>query len=131
MKIYFDDALFKRALNMIKDGYDCKDIYKDLERIEQAKANVYSYSGVSLACQLDQELRRKYDNIDVMLKIANSMQSNSFLQPLPQDGQTHSAEEVAISNLEQDRCGILCDTIVKKGLAQSIKHCIKDIKRGE
>lgn len=85
---------------------------------------MYSCMGVFLADQLDQELRDKYDTINVMLNIADTMQSHPLLTASPQGRQICSAEDKVISNLEQDRCGILCDIAVKKELAQSIKDCI-------
>lgn len=131
MNIHFDEVLFEKALKIIKDAHDCADVLCDLERIKQAEAGVYSYIGVFAADQLDQELRNKYDAIDKMLDIADTMQSNLILSPAPQNEPIRSAEELAISKLEQDRCGILCDTIVKKKLAKNIESCIKEIKWGE
>lgn len=93
-----------------------------IDRIEQAKANVYSCDGVFAAGRLDQELRQKYPTIDVMLSIANTMRSNPLAPP--QVGKIHSEEEKAISNLQQDYCGILCDVAVKKGIKQNIGDCI-------
>ena len=127
MQIYFDEALFEKALETIKDARDYADVLRDLERIKQAEANVNSYMGVFLADQLSRELRDKYETIGLMLNIADNMRSNPLLPLSPQDGQICSAEEAAISNLEQDRCGILCDTIVKKGLTQNIRNCIKSV----
>lgn len=85
-----------------------------------------SYGGVFAAAQLDRELREKYPMIDVMLDIANTMYSNPLLPP--QDRQAHSEEERAISNLQQDYCGIICDTAVKKGVKQGIKDCIMSVE---
>lgn len=93
----------------------------DLNRILQAKANLHAvYGGVSVANQLDRELRQKYPAIDMMLDFANAM-----LPPSPQTSKICSAEDSVISNLDQDYYGILCDTAVKKGLVRSIKDCIE------
>lgn len=123
--IVFYNGLFEKTLEVMKKAHDCVDILRDLDRIVQAKANVYSYGGIFAADQLDRELRQKYPMIDVMLNIADTMRSNPLF--LPQDGQTRSEEEKAISNLQQDYCGILCDTAVKKGIKQSVKDCIEDV----
>lgn len=123
--ITFYDGLFTKTLEIMKEAHDCADILHDLDRIGQAKANVHSYGGVFAADQLDRELRQKYPMIDVMLNIADAMRSNPLFPP--QDGQARSEEEKAVSNLQQDYCGILCDTAVKKGVKQSIKDCIKDV----
>ena len=123
--ITFYDGLFAKTLEIMKEARDCADILRDLDRIGQAKANVYSYGGVFAADQLDRELRQKYPTIDVMLNIADTMRSNPLFPP--QDRQTCSEEERAISNLQQDYCGILCDVAVKKEVKKSIKDCIKDV----
>lgn len=105
---------------MIKESYDCVDILQDLNQIEQAKANLYSgYGAVIAADQLDRKLRQKYPTIDMMLNIATAM-----LPPSPQASRIRSEVDQAIASLNQDYCGILCDTAVKKGLSKSIKDCI-------
>ena len=123
--ITFYDGLFAKTLEIMKEAHGCADILRDLDRINQTTAKVYSYGGVFAADQLDRELRQKYPMIDVMLNIADNMRSNSLFPP--QDGPARSKQEKAISNLQQDFCGILCDTAVKKGMKQSIKDCIKDV----
>ena len=112
-------------MEFIKEAKDCADILNDLNRIEQAKANVYFDGGLLTADQLDRELRRKYPTIDKMLDIANAMRHNSPLPSSPQTGQTRSAEDIAISNLEQDRCGIICQVALKKEIVQNIKDIIR------
>lgn len=124
--INFYDGLFAKTLEIMKEAHDCADVLHDLDRIERAKANVNSYGGVFAAAQLDRELREKYPMIDVILDIANTMYSNPLLPP--QDRQARSEEERAISNLQQDYCGIICDTAVKKGVKQSIKDCIMSVE---
>ncbi len=119
--IHFFSTIQNRALEIIKEARDCADVLRDLNRIEQARENLYSVCGaVSAANQLNRELRQKYPAIDLMLDFANTM-----LPPSPQDSQIFSEEDRAASNLKQDYCGILCDTAVKKGLAHSIKDCIE------
>lgn len=125
MIVFYDD-LFAKTWETIKEAHDCTDILRDLDRIGQAKANVYAYGGVLAADQLDQELRQKYPTIDVMLRVADTMRTNPLLPP--QTGRPLSAEETAISNLQQDYCGILCDMAVKKGIKKSIKDCIESVK---
>lgn len=123
--IQFYDGLLVKTLETIKEAYDCVDILCDLDRIERAKANVYSCGGIFTADQLDRELREKYPAINAMLNIADAMLSNPLLPPRVR--QIRSSEEIAVANLQQDYCGILCDTAVKKGLKQSIKDCIKSV----
>lgn len=123
--ITFYDGLFAKTLEIMKEAHDCADILHDLDRIGQAKANVYSYGGAFAADRLDQELRQKYPMIDVMLNIADTMCSNPLFSP--QSGQNRTMEEAALASLQQDYCGILCDVAVKKGVKKSIKDCIKDV----
>lgn len=119
--IHFSSAIQNRALEIIKEGYDCADVLRDLNRIEQAKTNLYTIGeGVSAADKLDRELRQKYPAIDKMLELANTMRL-----PSPQTPKIRAEEEQAIVNLNQDYWGILCDTTVKKGLAKGIKDCIE------
>lgn len=121
--IHFDEKLFAKAIEVIKEAYYCADIRRDLDKIEHAKANTYFCGGILAANQLDQELRDKYPTINVMLNIANAMRSNPL--PMPQTGQTYSEEEEAISNLQRDYCGILCDTAVKKEVVREMKQLIR------
>ena len=121
--IHFYSTIQSKTLEIIKEAHDCADVLLDLNRIEQAEANLYNpYIGVSAADQLDRELRRKYPTIDKMLDLANTL-----LPPSPQASNIRSEEDRALSNLNQDYCGILCDTAVKKGLARSIKDCIESV----
>lgn len=124
--INFYDGLFVRILEIMKQAHDCADILRDLERIQQAKANIYSYGDVFAADQLDRELRQKYPMIDVMLNTAQAMRSSLLLPP--QSGWNCTMEEAAISSLQQDYCGILCDVAVKKGVKESIKDCIMSVE---
>ena len=121
--IHFYSTIQSKTLEIIKEAHDCADILQDLNRIEYAKANLYTvYGGVFAADQLDRELRKKYPTIEKMLDLANTM-----LPPSPQASNIRSEEDRAISSLNQDYCGILCDTAVKKGLAKRIKDCIESV----
>ena len=120
--IHFYDNIVAKTLEIIKEAHDCADILCDLSRIEQAKANVNLYGGVSAAHQLDKELREKYSCIDAMINFANTM-----LPQVPQSEKTCSPSEAAVSNLTQDYYGILCDTAVKKEVVREIKQFIRFI----
>lgn len=121
--IHFFSAIQNSTLEIIKEARDCADVLRDLSQIEQAKANLFGgYGAVFGANQLDRELRKKYPTIDMMLDIANTM-----LPPSPQVSRIRSEVDQAIANLNQDYCGILCDTAVKKGLVKSIKDCIESV----
>lgn len=121
--IHFFSTIQNSTLEIIKEARDCADVLQDLSKIAQAKANLSTgYGAVLAADQLDRELRQKYPTIDMMLDIANTM-----LPPSPQASRIRSEVDQAIASLNQDYCGILCDTAVKKGLAKSIKDCIESV----
>lgn len=121
--IHFFSTIQNRTLEIIKETWDCTDVFRDLSQIEQAKANLsIGYGALLAANQLDRKLRQKCPTIDKMLDIANAM-----LPPSPQASTTRSEVDQVIANLNQDYCGILCDTAVKKGLAHSIKDCIESV----
>lgn len=71
--IHFYPELVAKIEKIIKDAHDCADIFCDLNRIEQVKANVNFYGNVLASEQLDRELREKYPLIDKMLNFANTM----------------------------------------------------------
>lgn len=120
--IYFYDELVAKTLETIKEAHDCAGILHDLNRIDQAIANIRLCGGCAPAYQLDKDLRRKYPCIDSMVAVANSMPV-----PAPQIKKTYSVSEAIVSNLKQDHYGILCDTALKKGLVHDIKEFIKSV----
>lgn len=120
--IHFYPELVAKIEEIIKDAHDCANIFCDLNRIEQAKANVNLYGNVLAAEQLDRELREKYPLIDKMLNFANTM-----LPPVPQGRKSYSPSEAAVSNLTQDYYGILCDTAIKKEMIRNAKEFIKSV----
>lgn len=72
--IHFFSTIQNSAFEIIKEARDCADVLRDLNQIEQTKANLSAgYGAVVAANQLDRELRQKYPTIDVMLDIAAAM----------------------------------------------------------
>lgn len=51
--IYFYDNLVEKTVETIKEAYDCADILKDLNRINQTIRNIKLYGNWSAAVQLD------------------------------------------------------------------------------
>jgi hypothetical protein len=121
--IHFYDELVSKTLQSIKESYDFADVLNDLNRINQAIANVNLHGNWMAAYHLDQELRQKYPCINKMVDVANSM-----LIPAPQAKRMYSTSEAVMSDLNQDYYGILCDAALKKQLVRSIKEFIKDAK---
>ena len=120
--IYFYDDLVARTVETIKESHDCTDILNDLNRIDQAITNINLYGNLSVADQLDRELRHKYPCINNMVEFANFFSISE-----PRAKKKYSASEAALSNLEQDYFGILCDTAIKKQMVHSIKEFIKNV----
>ena len=125
--IHFYNELVARTVETIKEACDCTEILNDLKRIDQAITNINLRGNLSAADQLDRELRHKYSCINNMIEFANSIPISE-----PRLKKNYSASEAALSNLEQDYYGILCDTgrwfIVSKNLSKMwIKKSVRKI----
>ncbi len=120
--IHFYNELVARTVETIKEARDCTDILNDLKRIDQAITDINLCGNVSAADQLDRELRHKYPCINNMIEFANSIPVSELRLK-----KNYSASEAALSNLEQDYYGILCDTAIKKQMVHSIKEFIKNV----
>lgn len=115
--------------NLIKNGYftankvenDLFDVLNDLKSIEYVIYEVKSIENLQIARKLDKDLREKYPIINQMIAIANSFYNasiNSSTSPQPID---------AFENLKQDYYGILCDTLLKKQITNSIEQFIEKV----
>lgn len=115
-KIYFTEGLFENALQIIKESHDCLDVANDLKAIQNTIHNGSDFDAINL----DDYLRKKYPIIDTMLNIAYSMQA----RPGNSEATSQSPYKAM---LEQDRCGILCQTAIEKGLKQDLESCIDHV----
>ena len=107
--IHFKQNLTNQALSMIKEQKELSDVLSDLSRIEQAKNDLYTHDGIQRAQNLDSEMRKKYPIIDVMLNTANR-----FKPIVPANVRSAPMNEPEeMTRLQQDRCGIICDTLLK------------------
>ncbi len=120
--IYFKKDLIKSALDTAKEARDCADVLKDLDRINNAIANIQNYDGLGQARELDKELREKYPCIDAMLSIAQAM-----LSGLSGQAQSSSYSLPEVKKLNQDRYGIICGTAIKKGIVHEMKDMIEQV----
>jgi hypothetical protein len=120
--IYFYEDMVAQILKTVKEAYDCADVCKDINRIENAVAQVKRRGDLGTANWLDHELRKKYPCIDAMIRIANAIPVSS-----PRITKTYSPDEAVIENLRQDYYGILCDTAIKKGFVHSAEEFIKSV----
>lgn len=117
-KIYFAEGLHVNVLQIIKESHDCIDIARDLEAIQ----NTIHNGSDNDAVRLDDYLRKKYPIIDIMLDIADSIQAR------PSCGNSNATSQSPYkAMLEQDCCGILCHTAIKKGLKPDLKACIDHV----
>lgn len=121
-EIYFAEELFENVLQIIRESYDCVDVANDLENIQ----NTIRYGSDLEAARLDDYMRRKYPIIDTMINTANSIQARSYFGNYGNPG--NSSLSLYKSRLEQDRCGILCQTAIEKGLKQNLKSCIDHVE---
>lgn len=118
-KIYFAEGLFENVLRIIKESHDYLDVANDLKAIQNTIHNGSDFDAINL----DDYLRRKYPIINTMLNIADSMPAHpASANP---DATSQSSYK---SMLVQDRCGILCQVAIDKGLEQDLKSCIDHVE---
>ena len=121
MRIYFNTEKFNKAEKIIKGSKDLVEVKHDLIRIDHARAGINNGDRTT-AIKLNQELRIKYPCIDRMLKIADTFPIYS--QKTTNTPTIDSTEDIDIVRLQQDRCGIICDIAIKKGIATNIEDLI-------
>ncbi|MBE5861979.1 MAG: hypothetical protein E7295_03920 [Lachnospiraceae bacterium] len=133
--IYFNNYYIYEACSIIHESKEFFDLKEDLSRIDEKIKNIQRtfinhtndfevQEVLRQARELDEHLRRKYPTINKMLKIANSLPIRSR-QFAPKNVTTKPTEVVL---LEQDIYGILCDTILKKGVTRSIEEIIEYVE---
>ena len=120
--IHFYSEPVAKVLEIIIDSSDCANIRQDLNRIEQAKINVNLYGNLVSAYKLDQELREKYPCIHIMNDYAKAIDPQIL-----QNTNHYTPSEAIVSNLDNDKYGILCDTALRKGVIQEIKQFIQSV----
>lgn len=123
-KIYFDESLVAKALEIAKDAYDMRDLYNDLCKIGYY-LNMKNYTIESLeeARQLDKQLYEKYSTIGLMLSVVNSVNNQiGILGP-------RTSDTIDIfERLKQDYFGIIAHVLIKKQCVKEWKEYIKEIK---
>lgn len=118
-QIYFTEGLFDKVLQIIEESHDCFDVANDLKKIQDTICN----GSEPEAKELDDYLCKKYRIINTMLNIANSMQAH------PASGNPDTTSQFTYKKmLVQDRCGILCQIAIEKGLKQDLKSCIDHVE---
>lgn len=123
--IYFHQSLVANATKALEEAHELLDIKNDVTEIDTVTAkirNCVNYENLKAAQDLDRRLRKKYSIIEVMLTIADQM-----LPPSLNVGYAQKTEIQEISQLMQDRCGILCHVLIKKKLISKIEDFIEKV----
>lgn len=121
--INFNVDLFYRAEKDIKEVRDFKDLKEDIDKIDFAMKNIVAYDGIAYAKYLDNQLRKKYPIINKMVEVANNMPK--IFQLIASNNPSVTIPE--LESLRQDRCGIICDYLLKKQYVSSIEQCISSV----
>lgn len=116
--VHLNLELCQKVLKVVKESRDCADVQSDLDRIQDAISNLYNEAGLLHAQCLDQELRRKYPIIDVLLYTARSFPTSAASSV----SSNNSPEENA---LLQDHIGILSHVALKKDIVQHLRQMFK------
>lgn len=117
MPTRFNKELCAKALKIIHESSDLHDVAMNLNKINYFLSLNPTFEVRLKAEAFNIELRQKYPTIDKMLNIANSIfVSNEASTNYIQD---------PLEFLKQDYYGIICDTVLKKGLASSIEEFIE------
>lgn len=139
--IFFKAELNYKALKLIKESHDLLDVATDLDKIDQAQNNIDRYAmdyqkspnEVSLANyqtslynanNLDEELRKKYPTIDLMLNIANDLPKITFAR----SSGNAVVKPQEYRALSQDRCGIKCHVLIKKEIISHAEQFIDHVE---
>ena len=139
--IFFKPELDSKALELIKELHDLLDVAADLDKIDQAQKNIdlyamhyqlrpdtISFSNYQISLHdanvLNEELRKKYPAIEWMLDAAES---------LPRITPVRSSENTSVKpqeyySLEQDRWGIKCHVLIKKGIVSYAEQFIDHVE---
>lgn len=123
--IYFHQNLAKKAIKAIEETHELLEIKSGIADIDATIGkirNCMSYENLQAAQNLDRTLRKKYSTIALMLEVADKMAPLSL-----NVGYAQQNEIPEITKLTQDRCGILCHTLLKKGIIGKTEDFIEKV----
>lgn len=134
--IYFYDKYLDEARKSIQESRELWDVENDLRKLDEKmcmieQACIYSVTNENIlhilkqARDLNCEIRKKYLTIDKMLDIAEKLPKR------PRTIKSSHKEFVRPDEytwLEQDKYGILCHTIIKKGITKTIEEIISHVE---
>lgn len=124
MSIHFKNDL-AQIVEKLHAANDTREEIKDLNRINNAIYNFYCIDGIHQARLLDQELREKYIEINLMLRIAEEMSNNNPLQKFESNSQNCSPVELEC--LKQDYYGISVKLLMDLHKIHEIKEFIDHV----
>lgn len=123
--IYFHRNLVEKAIKAIEEAHELLDIKSDITEIDTTIGKIrkcMNYENLQVAQNLDNTLRKKYSTIALMLEVANKMAPLSL-----NAGYAQQNEIPEITQLTQDKCGILCHTLLKKGIIGKAEDFIEKV----
>ena len=127
--IHFKSYLVAQAEKVIMESHDMAETANDLYRIKSAINTISSPNGLLVARQIDTEMRKKHPMIDEMLRLANLMPHYTNIVQVSNPNASIQADTVEYKALIQDKYGILCDTLIKKGYTRSVEQFIERIEK--
>ena len=133
--IYFYDKYLDEARKVIRESHELRDVANDLHRLDEKKrliewayTNPVSYNDLQQilkqARELDFEIRKKYPTIDRMLEAAERFPK---MPRMIEPGNHEKSMPAEHTLLEQDHYGILCHTLLKKGITSRIEEIISHV----
>ena len=109
------------------ESHDLAETANDLLRIKSAINAISSPNGLMIARQINTEMRQKHPIIDEMLRIANLMPRYTDTARVPIPNTNVHADTVEYKALMQDKYGILCEALIKKGYTRSVEQFIERV----
>ena len=134
--VYFYDKYLGEARKAIQESRELRDAEIDLQKLDEKmrlieQACIYLATNDDMqhilrqARELNCEIRKKYPTIDKMLEIAEKFPK---MPRTIRRGDKEAFRPMEYSLLEQDKYGILCHTLLKKGITKTIEEIISHVE---
>lgn len=124
--VYFKKALVGTALDLIKlkgvvDKLKAKNDIDQIDAILTIYCNGYGYDPI-VADLLDKRIRQEYPAIEKINQLSLSKSQRSSKNDLP------AVVDPIMSNLNQDRYGIMFDVLFKEGLVHELEDFVDRVE---
>lgn len=124
--VYFKKALVGTALDLIKlkgvvDKLKAKNDIDQIDAILTIYCNGYGYDPIA-ADLLDKRIRQEYPAIEKINQLSLSKSQRSSKNDLP------AVVDPIMSNLNQDRYGIMFDVLFKEGLVHELEDFVDRVE---